>query len=83
MSHRPQGVVILDFGDTYTQLIARKVRECGVYSTVLPHTTDAVTIRAHEAKGVILSGSPAGVLDEGAPLCSRQIFEMGIPVLGI
>lgn len=79
----PQGVVILDFGGQYTQLIARRVREAGVYSVVLPYTASVEDVLAHEPKGLILSGGPAGVLDEDAPLCGRQIFELGIPVLGI
>ncbi|MEA5013486.1 MAG: glutamine-hydrolyzing GMP synthase [Candidatus Limiplasma sp.] len=79
----PQGVVILDFGGQYTQLIARRVRESGVYSAVLPYTATAEEILALEPKGVILSGGPSGVLDEDAPVCHRGIFEMGIPVLGI
>ncbi len=79
----PQGVVILDFGGQYTQLIARRVREGGVYSAVLPYTTSAEELRKLAPKGIILSGGPAGVLDEDAPLCGKDIFELGVPVLGI
>ena len=79
----PQGVVILDFGGQYTQLIARRIRECGVYSCVLPHTATVAEIRAENPLGVILSGGPASVQDADAPLCDKAIFEMDIPVLGI
>ena len=79
----PQGVVILDFGGQYTQLIARRVRESGVYSAVLPYTATAEEVLAQKPKGLILSGGPAGVLDGDAPLCGQEIFELGIPVLGI
>ncbi len=80
---KPQGVVILDFGGQYTQLIARRVRESSIFSAVLPHTAKAEEIKKWNPKGVILSGGPAGVLDADAPLCGRHVFEMGIPVLGI
>ena len=79
----PQCIVILDFGGQYTQLIARRVRECGVFSVVLPYTATLDEIRAHEPKGVILSGGPSCVLDEGAPFCDVGVFALGIPVLGI
>jgi len=80
---KPQCVVILDFGAQYTQLIARRVRECGVFSEVLPYTTAIEDILAKEPKGIILSGGPASVLAEDAPKCDKAIFELGIPVLGI
>ncbi|HPS82555.1 MAG TPA: glutamine-hydrolyzing GMP synthase, partial [Candidatus Limiplasma sp.] len=79
----PQCIVILDFGGQYTQLIARRVRECGVFSVVLPYATELSEIRAHNPKGVILSGGPSCVLDDGAPLCDAGVFTLGIPVLGI
>ncbi|MBN1777937.1 MAG: glutamine-hydrolyzing GMP synthase [Clostridiales bacterium] len=80
---KPQCVVILDFGAQYTQLIARRVRECGVFSEVLPYTATVGEIMAREPKGLILSGGPASVLAEDAPKCDKEIFELGIPVLGI
>jgi len=80
---KPQGVVILDFGSQYAQLIARRVRDCGVYSTILPCSAEAEAIRALEPKGIILSGGPTETPEEGAPLCGEWVFEMGIPVLGI
>ena len=79
----PRGIVILDFGGQYTQLIARRVRECGVYSSVLPYNADPKDIRAEQPLGVILSGGPASVLDEGAPTIDPAIFDLGVPVLGI
>ena len=79
----PQGILIVDFGGQYTQLIARRVRECGVYSSVLPHTATIEEILAENPKGIILSGGPASVMDADAPLCDQKIFELDIPVLGI
>ena len=79
----PQCVVILDFGGQYTQLIARRVRECGVFSQVLPATAKLGTIRQLRPHGVILSGGPASVTDEGAPKIDPAVFELGVPVLGI
>ncbi|HEY8901515.1 MAG TPA: glutamine-hydrolyzing GMP synthase [Chthoniobacterales bacterium] len=76
-------IVILDFGSQYTQVIARRVRECRVYSEILPHTTTAAEIRKLGANGVILSGGPASVYAKGAPKVDRKIFALGIPVLGI
>ena len=80
---KPQCVVILDFGAQYTQLIARRVRECGVFSEVLPYTATIDEIMAREPKGLILSGGPASVLAEDAPKCDPKIFSLGVPVLGI
>ena len=79
----PQGVVILDFGGQYTQLIARRIREGGVYSSVLPYTATKAEILAEKPLGLILSGGAYSVLDEDAPLCDQEIFSLGIPVLGI
>ncbi|HPF87309.1 MAG TPA: glutamine-hydrolyzing GMP synthase [Candidatus Limiplasma sp.] len=81
--HKPQCVVILDFGAQYTQLIARRVRECGVFSEVLPYTTAIEDIQAKEPRGIILSGGPASVLAADAPKCDKAIFDMDVPVLGI
>ena len=78
-----RGVLILDFGGQYTQLIARRVRECGVYSEVLPYTADLETVRAARPVGVILSGGPASVTDADAPAIDRDVFRLGVPVLGI
>ncbi|MGC1479569.1 MAG: glutamine-hydrolyzing GMP synthase [Chthoniobacterales bacterium] len=80
---RPTGIVILDFGSQYTQVIARRVRECQVYSEILPHDAKASEIAKLGAKGVILSGGPASVYAKGAPKVDKKIFELGVPVLGI
>ncbi|MBR0367538.1 MAG: glutamine-hydrolyzing GMP synthase [Clostridia bacterium] len=78
-----QKIIILDFGGQYTQLIARRVRECHVYSEVVPWHISAEEIRARQPAGVILSGGPASVTDPGAPKCDPAIYELGVPVLGI
>ena len=76
-------VAILDFGSQYTQLIARRVRECKVYSEVLPYKISPVELLRNKPKAIILSGGPARVSSSKSPVCSRKIFESGIPVLGI
>ena len=76
-------ILILDFGGQYTQLIARRVRECHVYSEVIPWNTPLPEILAHRPKGIILSGGPSSVHDEGAPRIDPALYEAGIPVLGI
>jgi len=76
-------IVILDFGSQYTQVIARRVRECNVYSTILRYDTPAKDIFALAPKGIILSGGPSSVYATHAPLPDRKVFELGIPVLGI
>ena len=78
-----QKIVILDFGGQYTQLIARRVRECKVYSEVLPYHASVEQIRAIGPKGIILSGGPASVLEKDAPRCDLGIWKLGVPVLGI
>ncbi|MDD6142340.1 MAG: glutamine-hydrolyzing GMP synthase [bacterium] len=80
---QPRGILILDFGGQYTQLIARRVRECGVYSAVLPCSASIDCIRQEQPLGIILSGGPASVLDEGAPTVDLEVFSLGVPVLGI
>ena len=77
----PQCVLILDFGGQYTQLIARRVREHGVYSCVLPCGATLADIRATRPMGIIFSGGPASVLDEGAPTVDEGVFALGVPVL--
>ena len=81
MNH--QTILVLDFGSQYTQLIARRLRELSVYSEIVPFDTDAAAILEREPAGVILSGGPSSLSDEGAPLVDRAIFEAGVPVLGI
>jgi GMP synthase (glutamine-hydrolysing) len=76
-------IVILDFGSQYTQVIARRVRECNVYSVILRYDTPAAEITALKPSGLILSGGPASVYAAKAPLPDRAIFKLGIPVLGL
>ena len=81
MSH--QTVIVLDFGGQYNQLIARRVRECGVYCEVKPYTTPLEKLRAMEPIGFIFTGGPNSVYEAGAPKADPAIFELGVPVLGI
>src|SRR6476660_8222010 len=76
-------VVVLDYGGQYSQLIARRVRECGVFSELLPHYVGAEEVRRRKPKGLILSGGPASVYADNAPKLDRELLELGIPVLGI
>jgi GMP synthase (glutamine-hydrolysing) len=76
-------IVILDFGSQYTQVIARRIRECNVYSVILCHDTPAVEIAALAPSGIILSGGPSSVYAKNAPLSDKNIFALGVPVLGI
>ena len=76
-------VVVLDFGGQYSQLIARRVRECGVFSELLPHHVGAAEVLRRRPKGVILSGGPASVYEQDAPPLERELLELGVPVLGI
>ena len=76
-------VLVLDFGGQYSQLIARRVRECGVFSELLPHDVALEEVRRREPKGLILSGGPASVYADGAPRLNDELLELGIPVLGI
>ncbi|MBZ5540655.1 MAG: glutamine-hydrolyzing GMP synthase [Acidobacteriia bacterium] len=77
------GVVVLDFGGQYTQLIARRIREQQVFSTILPCTVAPEEIRKLEPIGIVLSGGPSSVYDKDAPVCDPEILRLGIPVLGI
>jgi GMP synthase (glutamine-hydrolysing) len=76
-------VVVLDYGGQYSQLIARRVRECGVFSELLPHHVGAAEVARRRPKGVILSGGPASVYADGAPPLDPALLELGVPVLGI
>jgi GMP synthase (glutamine-hydrolysing) len=78
-----KGIVVLDFGGQYTQLIARRVREQEVFSAVLPCNAKLDEIRRWEPVGLILSGGPSSVYDADAPVCSPEVLSLGIPVLGI
>ena len=76
-------ILILDFGGQYNQLIARRVRECNVYSEVVPFDISIEKIKEKNPKGIIFTGGPASVYGEDSPRCAEGIFELGIPVLGI
>ena len=76
-------IVILDFGSQYTQVIARRIRECKVYSTILKYDTPVAEIAALQPKAIILSGGPQSVYSRKAPLPDQKIFTLGVPVLGI
>jgi GMP synthase (glutamine-hydrolysing) len=76
-------VVVLDYGGQYSQLIARRVRECGVFSELLPHHVGAAEVARRRPRGVILSGGPASVYADGAPELDHELLELGVPVLGI
>lgn len=77
------GVVVLDFGGQYTQLIARRIREQQVFSAILPCTAPLEEIRKYDPSGVVLSGGPSSVYDRAAPVCDPRVLELGVPVLGI
>ena len=76
-------ILILDFGGQYNQLIARRVRECSVYSEVVPFNITIEKIKEKNPKGIIFTGGPASVYGEDSPKCEKEIFDLGIPVLGI
>ena len=78
-----QIIVILDFGSQYSELIARRIRETQVYSEVISYRTTAEQLKAINPKGIILSGGPSSVYDEKAPQCDAEIWNLGIPVLGV
>jgi GMP synthase (glutamine-hydrolysing) len=76
-------VLVLDYGGQYSQLIARRIRDCGVFSELLGHTTPLSEIAARNPRGIILSGGPASVYAEGAPRLEHGLLELGVPVMGI
>ena len=80
---KSQIIVILDFGSQYSELIARRIRETQVYSEVLSYRTTAEQLRKINPKGIILSGGPSSVYDAGAPQCDPNIWQLGVPVLGV
>ena len=81
MAH--QTILVLDFGSQYTQLIARRLRELSVYSEILPFNTPLRELQQRRPAGIILSGGPSSVTDAGAPQCAPELFEAGVPTLGI
>src|SRR5205085_5040084 len=82
MQHE-QVIPVLDFGSQYTQLIARRVREKGVYSELVRPDVSLDELKKLKPKGIILSGGPSSVYEPGAPKCDPRIFDLGVPVLGI
>ncbi|MGO3885425.1 MAG: glutamine-hydrolyzing GMP synthase [Mycetocola sp.] len=79
----PRPVLVVDFGAQYAQLIARRVREAGVYSEIVPHTITAEEVRQKNPVGVVLSGGPSSVYEDGAPGLDAGIFDLGVPTFGI
>ena len=80
---KKETVIVLDFGGQYNQLIARRVRECNVYCEVKPYTISLDEIKTMEPKGIIFTGGPNSVYHEESPHYQKEIFELGIPILGI
>ena len=80
---RDPSILILDFGSQYSQLIARRIREADVFSLVVSNFTSIKEIQDINPKGIILSGGPSSVYEDNAPKCDANIFDLGIPVLGI
>lgn len=76
-------VIVIDFGGQYNQLVARRVRECNVYCEIYSYKTDIAEIKAMNPKGIILTGGPNSCYEEGAPSCTEELFNLGIPVLGL
>ena len=76
-------IIVLDFGGQYNQLIARRVREANVYCEIIPYTSPIERIKKMEPKGIIFTGGPSSVYDVDAPSCDKEIFSLGIPILGI
>jgi GMP synthase (glutamine-hydrolysing) len=83
MTQQPEKIIVLDFGSQYSQLIARRIRECHVFSKILPWNAPAAVIKAENAQGIIFSGGPASVYAAGSPKCDPEILKLGIPILGI
>ncbi len=79
----PQTIAVLDFGSQYTQVIARRIRECQVYSKIYHYTTSAEELKKDDVIGIILSGGPSSVFAKNAPIPDAKLFELGVPVLGI
>jgi len=79
----PQTIAVIDFGSQYTQIIARRIRECQVYSKLYHHTVTAAELKKDDVIGIILSGGPSSVFAKKAPIPDKALFELGVPVLGI
>src|SRR5437868_2564774 len=78
-----QLILVLDFGAQYTQLIARRIRECKVYCEILPYDTPLDTILSRKPVGLVFSGGPSSVYEDGAPRIDKRIYDFGLPILGI
>src|SRR6266581_3910251 len=78
-----QTVIVLDFGAQYSQLIARRIRECHVYCEILPFDTPLDAILSRDPKGIVFTGGPPSVYEAQAPLVDARIYELGVPILGI
>ena len=76
-------VIVIDFGGQYNQLVARRVRECNVYCEIYSYKTDIEKIKEMNPKGIILTGGPNSCYEDGAPTYTKELFELGIPVLGL
>jgi GMP synthase (glutamine-hydrolysing) len=76
-------IIILDFGSQYTQLIARRIRENKVFCQIFPFSQSPESYKEKNLKGIVLSGGPSSVFDQDAPFCTSEVFELGVPVLGI
>lgn len=76
-------VLVMDFGGQYSQLIARRIRECGVYCEIVPFNTPVASIVERKPKGIVFSGGPSSVYSEGAPRCDQEVFNLNIPIFGI
>ncbi len=83
MAANHETVLVMDFGGQYSQLIARRIRECGVYCEIVPFNTELDKLRAMQPKGIVFSGGPNSVYADGAPHCDPGVFALGVPVLGI
>ena len=76
-------VIVIDFGGQYNQLVARRVRECNVYCEIYSYRTDLEKIKAMNPKGIILTGGPNSCYEADSPTCSKELFEIGVPILGL
>lgn len=84
MQEKPQDLIlVMDFGGQYSQLIARRIRECGVYCEIIPFSTPVEKIKASNPKGIVFSGGPSSVYGDKAPHCDAAVFDLGFPILGI
>ncbi len=83
MEKHNEMLLIMDFGGQYSQLIARRIRECGVYCEIVPFSTSIEKIKTMQPKGIVFSGGPSSVYGDKAPKCDQGVFELGVPVLGI